>query len=103
MPILLPTRGLDGCRDGGPRQDAVAVFDHGSGNILTYTALYGEVQRVVDELCRKPRSLLMRFSSSDTGTNVYYPALEAAHAVFLSPINAQQPKPFGFGVRVRTL
>ena len=78
------------------RQDAAAVIDPESGNILTYAGLDREVRHTADQLRGARRSLVMLFSNTDTGAIVcYLAALEAAQAVFLSPLGIEHPGALG--------
>jgi acyl-CoA synthetase (AMP-forming)/AMP-acid ligase II len=72
--------------------DAVAVVDHASGSVLTYRELDERVQLAAERLGNGARCLVLLFANNDVGGIVsYLAALNAGHAVFLSPVGIQHP------------
>jgi acyl-coenzyme A synthetase/AMP-(fatty) acid ligase len=70
----------------------VAVIHPESQCVLTYRELHLRVQRAADELRKYARSLVLFFVNNDVGGVVcYLAALDAGHAVFLSPSGTDQP------------
>jgi len=72
--------------------EAQAVIDHEAHTTLTYRELHERVQCVVEQIRGYSRSLLLLFASNDVSSIAcYLAALEAGHAVFLSPIGLGHP------------
>ena len=72
--------------------EAPAVFDYGSASTLSYSDLHARVQQVADRLRRFPRSVILVLANNDIGCiTCYLAALDAGHAVFLSPMSARHP------------
>lgn len=70
----------------GSRGGAPAVIDHESGSMLTYRQLQQRVEKAAFELAAPARSLILLFADNEVGAIVcYLAALQAGHAVFLSP------------------
>ena len=71
---------------------AIALLDPDSGITLSYAQLYSTVQRVADYFGRRPRRLILLFTNNDIASVVcYLAALEAGHAVFISPVGIDHP------------
>lgn len=69
-----------------------AVVDHDAHAILTYRELHERVQNAAMQIRAHSRSLLLLFAGNDVSSIVcYLGALEAGHAVFLSPIGVEHP------------
>lgn len=67
-----------------------AVVDYDSGATLSYRDLASRVEEAAAPLRRIPRSLVLVLASADIGCLIcYLAALEAGHAVFLSPMSAR--------------
>jgi hypothetical protein len=67
---------------------APALIDADSGEVLTYAQLSSAVQSAADALGRDRRSLVLLFANNDIASVVcYLAALEAGHAIFISPVD----------------
>jgi acyl-CoA synthetase (AMP-forming)/AMP-acid ligase II len=72
--------------------EAPAVIDHEASVTLTYRALHERVQYLVEQIRGHSRSLTLLFANNDVSSIVcYLAALDAGHAVFLSPIGIEHP------------
>lgn len=74
----------------GSRGDALAVIDYEAGTTLTYRELHERVQSIVKRIRGHSRSLVLLFANNDVESIAcYLAALDAGHAVFLSPIGME--------------
>lgn len=74
------------------RGEAPAVVDYDAGSVLSYGDLSLRVRDAADQLRRIPRSLVLLSANNDIGCiSCYLAALNAGHAVFLSPMGAGHP------------
>lgn len=72
--------------------DAIALIDTDEAILCSYAQLQRSVQALADSWSRRPRRLILLFANNDISSVVIYlAALEAGHAIFISPISISHP------------